>query len=407
MPVSRRRFLLDTAVLASATLLPKVVFAESVPEGTKLLGEDPLHWFSADQLPDYFTVLTSNPLNAYPPVHLLNPDITPADVMFVRNNGIMPDFGVIDPKTWTLTIDGESAKTSKTYTLAELKKRFANKTYQLTIECGGNGRRGFYPTASGYQWTRTAVGCSQWHGVSLRDVLEDCGVQDDAVYVGFHGADKHLSGSGAAISRGLPIAAAMEEHTLLAWSMNGEDIPYLHGYPLRLVAGGRPGSVSGKWITGLSIRDRVHDGEKMEAPSYSVPKYPVAPGAEVPQEDFEIIDSMIVDSLITNPQSGLILYAGKPLRVRGHAWAGVRKVDEMALSIDFGRTWQEAALSQPVNFSAWQHFEGTVMLPEKGYYEVWARATDEQGVTQPMVQSNWNPKGYLFNACHRIAVQVV
>jgi hypothetical protein len=154
------------------------------------------------------------------------------------------------------------------------------------------------------------------------------------------------------------------------------------------------------------VRDQVHDGAKMTGKSYRVPEYPVAPGEEVPEDAFQIIESMPVKSLITFPESGIEVAAGDPvLTVRGHAWAGDSKVTAVDLSNDFGATWIKADLDEPRNPYAWQNFRADVRFPMKGYYEVWARATDDQGRMQPFAIA-WNPKGYLNNSMHRIAVRV-
>ena len=119
-----------------------------------------------------------------------------------------------------------------------------------------------------------------------------------------------------------------------------------------------------------------------------------------------IIESMPVKSLITYPRSGATINEGRSLKIRGHAWAGELEVSKMQYSIDFGSTWKTCSLEKPSNRLAWQHFEATVNFPKKGYYEVWARATDSNNTAQPMLLPGWNPKGYLNNACHRIAVKV-
>ncbi|MEM9328970.1 MAG: sulfite oxidase, partial [Bacteroidota bacterium] len=325
---------------------------------------------------------------------------------FIRNNGLVPT--QIDPSQWILTIDGESVSSSKTYTLAELKSKFPKYTYQLTLECGGNGRSEFNPPAKGNQWTIGAVSCALWGGLRISDLLEDVGLKSNAVYLGYYGADTHLSGdaSKVPISRGVPIRKALQPETLLAYEMNGEEIPLVHGYPLRLVAGGWPASASGKWIHRLSVRDQVHDGEKMGGTSYRVPCDPVAPGTVVAEEDMCIIESMPVKSLITQPKSGAIMAVGDTLQVRGHAWAGELEVRGMECSIDFGASWQKCELDPPANRLAWQQWRSTISFPQRGYYEVWARATDATGKSQPMVLPGWNPKGYLNNACHRIAVMI-
>jgi DMSO/TMAO reductase YedYZ molybdopterin-dependent catalytic subunit len=245
--------------------------------------------------------------------------------------------------------------------------------------------------------------------VRLRDVLEHVGVRDDAVYVAYYGADLHASGDPGKvpISRGVPLEKALEDESLIAWAMNGEDIPPLNGHPLRLVIAGWPGSVAGKWLRKIVVRNRVHDGPKMTGTSYRVPCEPVAPGTVVPDDEMCIIESMPVKSLITYPKSGVEHVQGEALPLRGHAWAGDLDVAAVHVSIDFGATWQKAKLEEPANRFAWQHWQTEVAFPESGYYEVWARATDTSGRSQPMVLPGWNPKGYLNNACHRIAVQAV
>jgi hypothetical protein len=119
-----------------------------------------------------------------------------------------------------------------------------------------------------------------------------------------------------------------------------------------------------------------------------------------------IIESMPVKSLITFPKSGVSHAADDSLDVRGHAWAGDRSVSEVLVSIDFGASWQKTKLEKAVNRLAWQHWSTSVDFPEPGYYEVWVRAVDNEGNSQPMVLPGWNPRGYLNNACHRIAVGV-
>jgi DMSO/TMAO reductase YedYZ molybdopterin-dependent catalytic subunit len=309
---------------------------------------------------------------------------------------------------WSLEITGESCVETQSLTVADLKEKFEHHTLQLQIECGGNGRSEFYPPARGNQWTTGAIGCPEWTGVRLGDVLEHCGIKDDAVYVAYEGADTHLSGDPGKrpISRGVPLRKALENESMLVWAMNDEQLPLLHGHPLRMLCSGWPASVSGKWLTKIMIRDRVHDGEKMLGQSYRVPCKPVAPGTTVTDEEMCIIESMPIKSLITFPKSGVSHAADKSLDVRGHAWAGDLIVAEVFTSIDFGASWQVTKLERPVNRLAWQHWSTSVQFPESGYYEVWAKAVDENGDSQPMVLPGWNPRGYLNNACHRIAVGV-
>ncbi|NNE03233.1 MAG: sulfite oxidase [Eudoraea sp.] len=405
--MKRRNFVKKT-VLGSMTAAigTDIVFGSMIPNGYKPLGlqdPDPFSLFNKDK---GMVVLNDKPWNIEAKAHLLDDLVTPNKYMFIRNNGLIPEN--VDAASWTITIDGEAARSEKTYTLQELKSKFKQYTYQLTLECGGNGRSEFDPPAKGNQWTIGAVSCAEWTGVRLRDVLEDVGVTSEAVYIGYHAADVHLSRdpSKEPISRGAPMPKALQDETLLAFKMNGEDIPLAHGYPLRLVAGGWPASVSGKWVQRISIRDRVHDGPKMTGTAYRVPCNPVAPGEKVKDEDMCIIESMPVKSLITFPKSGAMIKEGKKLAIRGHAWAGELQVAKMEYSIDFGATWQLCPVEAPKNRLAWQHFAAEIEFPKKGYYEIWARATDSRGGSQPMLLPGWNPKGYLNNACHRIAIKV-
>ncbi len=405
----RRGFLKTSSLAALTSLLgTNIVFADRLPRHYLPLALEP-DWFDFDPMAaknKELVVLNDKPWNVETPAHLLDDAVTPADKLFIRNNGLIPEN--IDVANWTLTINGESVKKSKVYKLSDLKKNFKAYTYQLTLECAGNGRSGYFPKTAGNQWTDGGVGCAEWTGVRLKDILADVGLSDDAVYIGYYGKDLHISldPEKAVISRGVPIKKALEEETLLAWAMNGKDIPLVHGAPLRLVVGGWPASVSGKWLHTIAVRNKVHDGAKMTGKSYRIPINPVEPGVDPPEEQFKIIESMPVKSLITFPKMGATLTVGQALTLRGHAWAGDRTVRELHLSNDFGATWQKADLKPPKNRLAWQHWSAKMTLPKPGYYEIWARATDDAGVSQPMVMPQWNPEGYCNNACHRIAVKV-
>jgi len=407
--VSRRSFIRTSSVAAMAAAVgAQIPFGDLLPEGLQLVGMANAQetMLIEGKIPEMI-VLNTKPLNAEPPPHFLGDAVTPYKTMFVRNNGIPPTN--VDAANWSLKIEGESAKKSVTLSIDDLKKKFKSYTYQIQLECGGNGRSEFNPPAKGNQWMLGAVSCAEWTGARLRDVLEYAGIKNDAVYIGYYGADTHVSGDPkkVVISRGVPIAKALEDESLIAWAMNGKDIPPLHGYPLRLITGGWPGSTCGKWLNRIVIRNKVHDGPKMTGMSYRVPAYPVAPGTKVPEEDMVIIESMPVKSIITSPKSGTIAELGKQIEVNGHAWAGDLFVNGMDVSIDFGATWQPCALKPPHNRLAWQNWTTKVSFPQAGYYEIWARATDEQGTMQPMVVPGWNPRGYLNNACHRVAVKVL
>ena len=408
-PVSRRGFIRGSGLVAMMTALgASIPFAKYMPGG--LIPAALAQTENAFQLAgkDGLTILNDRPVNAETPAHMLDDEITPASRMFVRNNGVPPTLENVDVNNWFLEIGGESVANETKLSLTELQNTFQHYTLQLQLECGGNGRSEFTPPARGNQWTTGAIGCPEWTGVRLRDVLQHCGINDDAVYVAYEGADTHLSGDPQKlpISRGVPLHKALEKESLLVWAMNGEPLPMLHGFPLRMVCAGWPASVSGKWLNKILLRDRVHDGEKMQGQSYRVPCKPVAPGATVTDAEMCIIESMPVKSLITFPKSGNSHSRNAELEVRGHAWSGDHQVKRLYTSIDFGATWQRAKLRKPVNRLAWQHWSATIEFPEDGYYEIWARAVDDRGISQPHVLPAWNPRGYLNNACHRIAVSV-
>jgi len=399
----RRKFIKQTALFASFMMLGnRLLFGNPSSNQKGLL---PFFENIPGKHPEMI-VLNDRPVNMETPAHLLNDKLTPNDLFFVRNNGLVPNN--IDVSKWTLTISGESAQREKSYTLEELKTKFEIVSYNLTLECGGNGRKEFNPPAKGNQWDTGAVGCVKWTGVRLRDVLKDVGIKNDAVYLGYYGADLHLSGAvdKDSISRGVPISKSMESESLIAWSMNDQDLPLLNGFPLRLVFGGYPASCSGKWLSKIVIRNKVHDGQKMKGSSYRTPCKPVAPGTKVSDEDMCIIERMPVKSLITFPKTGASIKLNQALPINGHAWTSANNISKVEYSIDFGVSWQTCDLSTSENRYAWQQFSAKVKFPETGYYEVWVRATDSDGASQPMLLPGWNPKGYLNNACHRIAIKV-
>ena len=396
----RRGFLKRTGLATMAAMVgTSIPFHRNMP-----IGFVPAAMASEDVLvgKDGLTLLNDRPVNAETPPELLDDAITPTARHFVRNNGIPPEN--TDPEGWTLTIDG-FVDNPMELTIDDLKSQFEVVTMALTLECGGNGRGFFNPPAKGNQWTYGAVACSEWTGVRLKDVLEKAGVQSNVVYTAHTGADTHLSGDPdkLPISRGVPIEKAMTDNILIAFEMNGAPLHPLNGAPLRLVVPGWPASTAQKWLKRIELRDIVHDGPKMTGKAYRVPNRPVAPGEKVETEDFVIIERMPVKSLVTFPANGADV--GMETEVRGHAWSGDRTVEKLEISTDFGTTWQSAELDAPANSGAWQNWRAKVSFPQAGYYEVWARATDSNGEMQPFA-IDWNPKGYLNNTMHRIAVMV-
>jgi sulfite oxidase len=356
---------------------------------------------------DKLVVIGERPLVAETPEHLLDDETTPTDKLFIRNNGQIPE-PAKDADGWKITIDGE-VNNKLELTLGELKKKFKPVTRRMVLECGGNGRSFFSPPARGNQWTNGGAGCPEWTGVRVADVLKAAGVKSSAVFSGHYGADPHLSGDPArvALSRGVPIKKLMDPNNLIVWAINGEPLPNIHGFPVRLVIPGWPGSVSSKWLTRIWVRDREHDGQGMGGFSYRVAIKPMVPGAEADPKNFRDLESMPIRSIITNPANGTKLPAGtKEIRLRGASWAGDFTVRQVDISVDFGATWTRARLEKPKNRYDWQRWTATIRLPSDGYYEIWSRGTDSRGVMQPHIAGFWNPQGYGANPMHRIAVLV-
>jgi sulfite oxidase len=353
------------------------------------------------------SLLGETPLVAETPEELLDDETTPISRFFVRNNGLLPQ-PADDAESWAFTIDGEVERPLR-LTLAELKSRFPHKTFRMVLECGGNGRSFFEPEAEGNPWTHGGVGCAEWTGVSLGDVLREAGLKETALFTGHFGADpdKHGSHSRQAMSRGVPIAKALQEHTLLVWAMNDEPLPFIHGGPLRLVVPGWPGSLSQKWLTRIWIRDREHDGPGMTGLSYRLPIRPLPPGSNGQGIETRILESMPVRSIVTAPADGRRYPEGtRSIEVRGAAWAGDDDVARVDVTFDGGATWTEAATTLPRNRYDWVRWQASLTLPGNGYYEIVARATDSQGRAQPFRAANWNPNGYGCNVMHRVAVTV-
>ncbi len=413
--VGRRGFVGGAGLAAMGMAVGGTIpFAASMPSGlipaalaqTAEPGDAPVPFDFPGKDPG-LVLLGDRPLVAETPEHLLDDETTPFEKFFIRNNGQIPE-PPADPDAWAITVEGE-VDTPLELTLGDLKERFEHHTHHMVLECGGNGRAFFSPEARGNQWTNGGASCGEWTGVRLADLLAAAGLKPAAFFTAHYGVDLHLSGEAGRdpLSRGVPIDKAMEEHSLVVWGMNGADLPNIHGGPLRLLIPGWPGSASHKWLNRIVIRDVEHDGQGMTGTSYRVPIKPMIPGAEADPANFRILESMPVRSIITNPANGTTLAAGTgAVALRGAAWAGDHEVERVDVSIDFGATWRPATLAAPRNRYDWVRWTAEFQLPSDGYYEIWSRATDDQGVMQPHVAGNWNPQGYGGNPMHRIAILV-
>lgn len=408
--VSRRGFLGGAGLTGMTAAVGGVIpFAANFPGGLipAAMAQDSATPFSFPGKVEGLTLLGDSPLVAETPAHLLDDDTTPNDKFFIRNNGNPPQT-TSDAGAWKIAITG-LVTTPLDITLGDLKARFPSVTKRMVLECGGNGRAFFDPPARGNQWTNGGVGCAEWTGTRLKDVLEAAGIASGAIYTAHDGADTHLSGDPERkpLSRGVRLEKALEEHSMIVWKMNGEDLPPIHGGPVRLVIPGWPGSASHKWLTTITLRDVEHDGPGMTGTSYRVPINPMVPGSQPQEGNFRILESMPVRAIISSPANGTRLPAGtRRIALRGAAWNGDHGVASTHVSVNFGATWREVQMTEPRNLFDWRRWTAEIEVPSDGYYEVWSRATDARGEMQTHVAGNWNPQGYGGNSMHRIAILI-
>jgi DMSO/TMAO reductase YedYZ molybdopterin-dependent catalytic subunit len=340
---------------------------------------------------------SARPVDFETPVDLLDSFITPLDAFYVRGHMTTP---AIDAHEWRLHVDGEVGA-SRTLSVADLRALPA-VSVTATLECAGNGRAFFDPPVAGIQWRKGAVGTSRWTGVRLRDVLVAAGASNAAGYVWMAGGDRPL-GTQPPFVRQLPRAKALDADTIVAYEMDGEPIPLLHGAPLRVIVPGWEGAYSVKWLQRLTVASKESDNFWV-ASGYRYPVRRVLPGAAVDARDQTPLTRLAVKSLITRPLDGAGVAPG-PLQIAGFAWAGESRIRRVDVSIDGGASWASARLTGPVHTYAWRRFEYDTVLRQPEAHTILSRATDERGNTQPLVP-RWNPSGYLWNAPDRIDIVV-
>ena len=345
-------------------------------------------------------VLTERPLTANVTAENLNDAVTPTNRLFIRNNLLTPD---LQAAGHTLTIKGLVDK-QMTLTLDDLQKTFPAVTVQGMLECAGSGRTAFSPLPKGTPWNPSGgYGCPKWTGARLRDILKAAGVKPAAVHVAFFGADFGELPTAPPVVRSIPMSKALEPNTLVAWAINGEPLPKVHGFPLRTIVPGWVGSASTKWLVGIEVLDAPFKGTYMDD-SYRVPAHPVAPGEKMPKDSVST-EAWPVKSVITAPAPGAKFKMGDSIAVAGKAWAGENSITKVEISLDEGVTWKRAAMAKPGDKYAWRLFSHTVQPQRQGHLTIIARATDSKGNVQPIVAA-WNPLGYFWNGIHRVGVTV-
>jgi DMSO/TMAO reductase YedYZ molybdopterin-dependent catalytic subunit len=332
------------------------------------------------------------------PVALLDSFITATEHFFVRSHMPVPPAG--DAAAWRLEIAGEVGSTLSV-SLDDLRK-MPQATVTMTLECAGNGRAFFDPPVAGIQWQRGAVGTARWTGVRMADLLKRAGVNPAARFVIMSAADSPL-GTMPDFVRQVPMAKAMDPDTIVAYEMNGQPIPQVHGAPLRAIVPGWEGAYSMKWLNGL--RASVAESDSFwVASGYRYPVKRVAPGAAVDAKDMAPLAGLAVKSIITQPLDGATLRAGE-IAVAGFAWAGNAEITRVDVSSDAGATWQPARLTGERSRYAWRRFEIGVKAGRPESVVIMSRATDSTGRVQPAI-AQWNPSGYLWNQPDSVRVEV-
>lgn len=272
-------------------------------------------------------------------------------------------------------------------------------------QCSGNSRGLYQPRVAGAQWANGAMGNARWTGVRLRDVLDRAGVRAGAVAVRFDGLDEPVVEGAPDFRKSLAIDHARDGEVMIAYQMNGAQLPLLNGFPLRLVV---PGWYSTYWVKMLSdieVLDRPDDGYWM-ATAYRVPDTPhasVAPGASgfrtVP------ISRMVPRSFITNLRDGATVAHGTPLALRGIAFGGDCGVGRVDVSADGGQSWQAADLDSDEGRYSFRRWRTTVTAASQGTQDVMVRCTNTANVQQP-IAGNWNPNGFMRDGVERIRLTV-
>ena len=333
---------------------------------------------------DDLIYLSREPLNAETPFERQTGVITPASRHYVRDHFPIPEV------TGRLAIDG-AVRTPLQLDLDDIRS-LPPRSLVVTLECAGNGRAFLDPPVAGEQWRTGAVSTAEWTGASLRAVLEMAEPLATAVEVLFIGADLGAPadvGRRIAFERSLPIADAMRDDVLLAYAMNGDDLPPEHGAPLRVIVPGWYGMASVKWLERLRLIDRAFDG------FFQTKRYVV---------DDKALREIAPRALIASPRDGDHL-AARPFVMRGYAWSGRGDLARVEVSVDGGRSWNDATLGEALSPYAWRAWHAAIAPHESGQLVLLARAVTTDGTPQPLEEIR-DALGYGNNAVRPVRVAV-
>jgi DMSO/TMAO reductase YedYZ molybdopterin-dependent catalytic subunit len=354
-------------------------------------------------------VLTDRPVQLETPRQFFLSAITPNSAFYVRwHLDEIPNR--VDLSEWRLNIEGNVEK-PLTLSMGDLLSQYKPVFVTALNQCSGNSRSRFQPRVPGGQWGNGAMGNAMWTGLKLSDVLEAAGVKKDSVVVQFQGLDhgKGPEGLGSnAFLKSIDLSNPILKECVLAYSMNGEPLPMLNGFPLRLVV---PGYFATYWVKALSwirVLQKPDENFWMKT-GYRIPD--TSRGTTTP-DDVKTgkvktvpINRMPVRSFIISPDGSSKIPARLPVTLRGIAFSGYGRVVKVEVSADDGKTWREARLAEdlgPYSFRAWEHR----WIPEcAGRHTLAVRAADEKGNAQPD-DGVWNPGGYLWNRIERQEIVV-
>jgi sulfite dehydrogenase len=319
--------------------------------------------------------------------------ITSNDAFFVRYH--LADIPLkIDPDAFRVTIQGK-VETPLSLSVAELKAGFEPIEIAAVNQCAGNSRGFFEPRVAGGQIGNGAMGNARWKGTPLKAVLTKAGIQAGAVQVSFQGLDRPVLPETPAFMKALELDHALDGEVMIAYAMNGEDLPWLNGFPVRLVVPGYYGTYWVKHLSTINVLDAPLDSFWMKT-AYRIPNNACActPPGKAPASTVPI-GRFNVRSFLTNIADGETVPANKDVGLRGIAFDGGQGISDVAVSADSGKTWIEATLGDDLGPYSFREWKANLKLAP-GKYGLMVRAANRAGQSQPL-EPLWNPAGYMRN----------
>jgi DMSO/TMAO reductase YedYZ molybdopterin-dependent catalytic subunit len=338
------------------------------------------------------------------PFEVFDRDVfTPNDQFYVRWHwAAIPN--AVDVETFRLTVRGHVDKTLS-LSLNDIVNGLPRVELAAVNQCSGNSRGYFLPRVAGAQWSNGAMGNAKWMGVRLKDVLDRAGVKAVAVQVRFNGLDEPVVDGAPDFMKSLDIDHARDGEVMIAYAMNGQQLPLVNGFPLRLVV---PGWYSTYWVKMLSdieVLAQPDDNFWMKT-AYTIPDTPHAdmkPGqANVPMVP---INKLVSRSFITNIKPGAKVKAGAAVAVRGIAFGGDTGVKQVDFSADGGKSWNAAQLGKDEGKYSFRQWHTRFTPAAKGDAMLMVRCTNANGDVQPAAP-NWNPSGFMRNVIESTVVSV-